>query len=288
VYVGSGGFVKNSVAANTFVVNLSAGTLGAKGDWSTTNNVPFAITGTTAIFKAADAADVAHNITLNGPVTGAGTINKTGGGILGLYGANTYTGPTIVSAGTLQGKGSSLRGAITNNAAVRFDEPAGTSAFGGSIGGSGSVGKIGVGTTVLSGAGMTYTGATSINQGVLSFSGVHSTTSGVTVNNGGGVGVAGASGATIPTLTLGASSGDALTFSANDGTGLHTLTVATSNGLVANGLTTVNVGTAAPRLRNVYPDRLQRRDRRRRIQPEHVHARCLAAAHRRVPGEQRR
>ena len=37
-----------------------------------------------------------------------------------LTGTNTYSGGTLVSAGTLQGNTLSLQGAITNNAAVVF------------------------------------------------------------------------------------------------------------------------------------------------------------------------
>ena len=45
----------------------------------------------------------ANTLTLSGIVSGAGGFTKLGAGTLSLGGANTYTGPTIVSAGTLKG-----------------------------------------------------------------------------------------------------------------------------------------------------------------------------------------
>ena len=57
-----------------------------------------------------------------GLISGNGTLTKSGNGTLTLVGANSYTGGTTVSAGTLKGNTTSLQGAIANNAAVTFGQ----------------------------------------------------------------------------------------------------------------------------------------------------------------------
>jgi autotransporter-associated beta strand protein len=68
LYVGSGGIVTGAASGYTTIMNLAGGTLGAKADWTTAQNI--GLTGATAIIKAADASDVAHNITIGGTITG--------------------------------------------------------------------------------------------------------------------------------------------------------------------------------------------------------------------------
>jgi autotransporter-associated beta strand protein len=61
--------------------------------------------------------------TVSGVISGSGgSLVKVGSGTLTLTGANTYSGGTTVSAGTLQGTTTSLQGAIANNASVVFDQ----------------------------------------------------------------------------------------------------------------------------------------------------------------------
>ena len=98
IYLGAAGF--NVLNSGTYTVALnSPGLLGANADWSGNVNM---VTGSgTVTFNAADTAGNAHNITLTNVISGAANIAKTGGGTLALYGANTYTGSTTVSAGLL-------------------------------------------------------------------------------------------------------------------------------------------------------------------------------------------
>jgi autotransporter-associated beta strand protein len=128
----------------------------------------------------ANNGSVAGNITDNGTVTfanpsaqpfanvisGTGSVVKTGVGTLTVTNANTYSGATTVSAGTLQfGDGStadgSVAGNIVNNSAVAFANPS-VQTFSGVISGTGTVTAAGPATLVLTGAN-TYTGTTTVN-----------------------------------------------------------------------------------------------------------------------------
>ena len=100
-----------------------------------------------------------------GNVSGSGTLTKLGAGVLTLSGANSYSGGTVISAGTLQGDTTSLQGNITDNASLVFNQ--GTNGtFTGAISGSGSLSKLGSGTVTLGGT-STYGGGTTIGAGAL-------------------------------------------------------------------------------------------------------------------------
>ena len=125
-----------------------------------------------------------NTLTLSGAVSGGGALTKIGAGTLILTGENSYSGGTVVEAGTLQGTTQSLQGAITNNAAVVFDQ-ATNGTYAGVMSGSGSLTKNGAGTVTLTGAN-SYTGGTVVNAGVLQLGAGASlaTGSALTVNGG--------------------------------------------------------------------------------------------------------
>jgi fibronectin-binding autotransporter adhesin len=96
---------------------------------------------------------------------------KTGSGTLTLTGANSYTGPTRIVAGTLQvGSGSTTgtlgSGAVTNNARLSFNR-SNPLTVANLISGTGSVVQQGAGTLTLT-AINTYTGGTVVEAGTLS------------------------------------------------------------------------------------------------------------------------
>jgi MYXO-CTERM domain-containing protein len=152
--------------------------------------------------------------TLNGTISGNGGLTFSGPGTLALAAANTFTGDTRVSSGTLSLKDSNALASSTLNMA---SSDTGTVSFGlagnntyniggitgsnnlaigsnvlsvgaknenstysGQISGTGSLTKSGTGKLIISGSN-TYTGATSIDEGSLAVNGSLSNTSGVTV-----------------------------------------------------------------------------------------------------------
>ncbi|WP_425511859.1 autotransporter outer membrane beta-barrel domain-containing protein [Xanthomonas arboricola] len=100
-----------------------------------------------------------------GTLSGTGSLQKAGTGALQLLGPNTYTGGTVISAGSLIGNTTSLQGNIVDNATLVFDQ-AGDGTFAGNVTGSGTLIKNGAGALTLDGVNA-YLGGTTINAGTL-------------------------------------------------------------------------------------------------------------------------
>ncbi|OAM88536.1 autotransporter-associated beta strand repeat-containing protein [Termitidicoccus mucosus] len=94
---------------------------------------------------------LAATATWSGVISGPGTFAKDGAGTLVLKGEPTHSGGIVITAGTLQGNTTSLRGNITNHGHLVFDQSFNDD-FAGSIAGTGVVTKIGEGWLLLSGA----------------------------------------------------------------------------------------------------------------------------------------
>jgi autotransporter-associated beta strand protein len=192
--------------ANTYTgaTTISAGTLqigngGTTGSLSTSS----AITNNgTLAFNRSDT--ITQGTNFNSAISGTGSLIQAGSGNLILTGANTYTGATTISAGTLQiGNGTTIgslsaSSAITNNGTLAFnrsnDLAQGTDFSSAAITGTGSLIKNGAGNLTLNAAN-TYSGATTINAGVLVLNGTNSA-SAITVNTGGTLAGSGTGGAT--------------------------------------------------------------------------------------------
>jgi autotransporter-associated beta strand protein len=108
------------------------------------------------------------DLTYAGTISGAGSLEKKSTGLLTLTKANTFSGTTTVTAGTLAfSGGGSVAGNIVNNSKVLFDVASATQTYAGIISSTGSLQKSGAGTLSLTGAN-TYTGVTTISAGTLS------------------------------------------------------------------------------------------------------------------------
>ncbi|ECB2809854.1 autotransporter outer membrane beta-barrel domain-containing protein [Salmonella enterica subsp. enterica serovar Cubana] len=123
--------------------------------------------------EALGTGDVTNNATLElntggdftNNISGSGQVVKSGDDTLTLSGANSYTGGTTISGGTLVATNVEALGSgdVTNNAVLELNT-GGT--FDNAISGSGQVVKSGDKTLTLSGAN-SYTGGTTINDGTL-------------------------------------------------------------------------------------------------------------------------
>ena len=174
---GSGSLTKSGAGnltlsgANTY----SGGTIVSGGSLTgSTTSLQGAITNNATVVVSQDADG-----TYSGAMDGTGSLTKSGTGNVTLSGANTYSGGTTVSAGTLTGTTSSLQRDITNNAAVVFSQDT-DGTYSGAMTGTGSLTKSGTGNVTLSGAN-DYSGGTTVSAGTLT--GTTSSLQGAITNN---------------------------------------------------------------------------------------------------------
>ncbi|EMK5972504.1 autotransporter outer membrane beta-barrel domain-containing protein, partial [Salmonella enterica subsp. enterica serovar Altona] len=133
--------------------------------------------------------DVTNNATLelntggtfDNAISGSGQVVKSGDDVLTLSGANSYSGGTLISDGTLVASNVEALGTgdVTDDATLELNT-GGT--FDNAIGGSGNVVKSGADTLTLSGSN-SYTGGTTISGGTLVASNVEALGTGDVTNN---------------------------------------------------------------------------------------------------------
>ena len=159
--VGAAGIDNESSSAQTIDNNLTLGA--AQSFLAASGNLTFG--GTIDNGGFALGVGGAFNTTINGVISGAGGLTKTGAGSLTLSGANDYSGGTTISAGTVVGTTTSLQGDIANASFLEFSQGS-DGTYSGVISGAGLVTKSGAGNVTFSGAN-TYEGGTIISGGTL-------------------------------------------------------------------------------------------------------------------------
>ena len=187
-----------------------------------------------------------------GGVAGAGRLEKAGVGTATLETANTFSGGTTITAGTLRVGSGGTTGTISGPLAVAVGATlefnrAGTLAVAGPLSGTGGLVKNGTGRVTIDG-GHTFTGAVQVNAGSLALSPFTHSGS-VTVADGATfVAASGLTPATLSTttLTLGSTaSGLGFDLQAATNPAVPLLAVTQADGLVlSGGAHTISVATA--------------------------------------------
>ena len=198
--IGSGAL---TIAGSTTINNTSGLPITLATNNTQTWSGDFTFGGSSALNMGTGAVTMMGNRTITTNGAGALTVGpigqsggswqliKTGAGKLIFGGSNSYSGPTTISAGTLQigagGASGSLAPAssITDNATLAFNR-SNTITQGidlsGAISGTGSVVQLGAGTLNMAGSN-TYSGGTQILAGTLLLSGSLNASGAVTLGN---------------------------------------------------------------------------------------------------------
>jgi autotransporter-associated beta strand protein len=187
---------------------------------------------TTAIPPSSVTVNATQTYDFTGDAITSGTLLKTNSGTLILENNNSYGGTTVIAGGVLQvgnqngsssGQSGTLgNGAVSNNASLIFDRSDATYIVDNAILGSGSITMNGNGTVTLN-ASNTYTGATTINSGILAVenaSALGSAAAGTTVNNGGQLSFVAPLTNTEPLVLDGTGSGQGALYKTNGATAL--------------------------------------------------------------------
>ncbi|UPG92214.1 autotransporter outer membrane beta-barrel domain-containing protein [Luteibacter aegosomaticola] len=180
----------NTYTGNT-VINGGILQLGNGGTTGSIASPSVIVAAGTLAFNRSDA------MTLDGTISGAGNVEQKGSGTTVLTAAETYTGGTTITAGTLQlgngGASGSIVGNVTDNGTLAFNR---SDAYGftGLVSGTGGVAQRGAGITRLTAAN-SYKGSTSVESGTLLIDGNQAAATGATTVQGtatlGGTGVIG-------------------------------------------------------------------------------------------------
>ncbi|EBV1478675.1 AIDA autotransporter-like protein ShdA [Salmonella enterica subsp. enterica serovar Cerro] len=186
----TGGDFTNNISGSGQVVKSGDDTLTLSGANSYTGGTT--ISGGTLVatnVEALGSGDVTNNAvlelntggTFDNAISGSGNVVKSGADTLTLSGANSYTGGTTISGGTLVASNVEALGSgdVTNDAVLELNTGGD---FDNAIGGTGRVEKSGADTLTLSGSN-TYIGGTTINDGTLIATSVDALGSGDVTDN---------------------------------------------------------------------------------------------------------
>jgi fibronectin-binding autotransporter adhesin len=159
------------------------------GNTTSTISGRIQLRGSAVNFNVADGT-AAQDLLVSGEVFNNNGLQKTGAGRMVMTATNTYSGNTIIGAGTLEiGGGGSLgsgsyAGTLTNNGTLDINTTA-NQTLSGAMSGTGSLVKNSTGVLTITGD-KTYSGLTTVNAGVLTASGAgtFTSTSGLAVADG--------------------------------------------------------------------------------------------------------
>ena len=231
-----------SAGSGSVAFNFSGGTLQASSSVSVNVPIALSLAGSNGVFDTQG-----YTLTLAAPLSGPGGLQKVGSGTLVLTASNTYTGTTLVSAGTLDVTGMLSGGSVqvASGATLGFSGP--------------------IDSTLLLAGGVVATGSGTISLGALSGS------SGTITNDQAG---------TLIDLSVGGLN-TVTTYSGAilDGAGTVALTKVGTGTLVLSGTDSYSGGTVVlgGRLRVMDPDVLPDGCRRDRGQPRTFTAAMPAA-----------
>jgi autotransporter-associated beta strand protein len=217
----TGGFTDGEAGVNTAVLNLNGGAVVAGGNDPAGSTFLPAFSKLSAVVGSGGAVvnDAGFSITVAQPLTSAGGtdggLTKSGQGVLTLTAANTYTGATNVSAGTLRVNNATGSGTGTGAVTVRA---------GATLGGSGTI------SGAVTVAGTIAPGATDSAVGTLA-------TGGETWSTGGAL-----------AAQVSSSGGTGATVAGNDELVLSSLSVASLTTVGAFGVNVSVIGTDTPTL----------------------------------------
>ncbi|MEO7099133.1 MAG: autotransporter-associated beta strand repeat-containing protein [Luteolibacter sp.] len=229
-------------------VTLASGTTFNLGNFSDTIG-SLAGSGNVSLGTATLTSGTAGSTTFSGIISGTGGLTKSGTTTLTLSGANTYTGPTLVSSGTLAMGGANRLDsgtALTVSSGTNFllNGNATTTASlagGGTIGLGSGILTTGTNSSTFSGVITGTGGLTKSGSGILTLGG-NSTFSGNTAIQGGGITLTSATalGGTAGTVSL--TSGAVLSLENNISVGTKALSL-TGSGTSNGGALVNNSGT---------------------------------------------
>jgi autotransporter-associated beta strand protein len=188
----AGGITNNSSATQT--ISLGLNTASNQTFSAAAGDLTLGDISNTASLTMQEAAGRA--ITVNGAISGTGSLNQSGAGTLNLNSSNSYSGGTTLNGGTVVAGNSSAFGgggisvasnaviaagaqglsitnavAIASGSAATIDTATTSMSISGAIAGSGSLAKAGTGTLSILGNSASFSGATAVNEGRLQVSG---------------------------------------------------------------------------------------------------------------------
>jgi filamentous hemagglutinin family protein len=177
-----------SAMLNNGTIDLNGGSVSSIGSLTGNGIITDNSGGGTSTLTITQGSDGTYGGVIQDGASALVAIVKDGSGTLTLTGANSYSGGTTISGGTLSvgdgGTTVSITGDITNNSSLIFNR-SNAYTYAGVISGSGSLTKDGSGTLTLTGAN-TYSGTATVNDGTLSVANSDALGTGSVVINTGG------------------------------------------------------------------------------------------------------